>query len=111
MGCPIVRVQGSPIGSGLGIEDPTALEDCVAHGPTVLDCGIGAVEHVLKAFALGCRGFLVDWLLFKDGTPVQAIHELREALSEAGARRPHPTLVGESDWTEEWAGVLPGGGK
>ena len=53
---------------------------------------------------LGCAGFLVDYLLFKDGEPVEAIKELRRDLIalEHPMRVPPDDLVGESDYVPEW---------
>ncbi len=80
MGCPLVRVQGSAIGSGNGILWPAQVKACAEAVPTILDCGIGSVDHILKGMELGCKGFLVNHMLFKDGQPVKAVKDLRKAL-------------------------------
>jgi thiazole synthase len=104
-GVTVIRVQGSPIGTGEGINDPdTVREICQLGVPVVLDCGIGSAEHVREAFELGCQGFLVDWMLFKDGDPVMAIRRLKRDLNHQATCSGEPCqCVPQSDrdmWVE-----------
>ncbi len=81
---PVLRVMGSPIGSGSGIENPDELERIVALGtPVILDGGIGTVQQAQEAFDLGCAGVLVNSCLFKDPRgPVEALRDFRQQLFE-----------------------------
>jgi thiazole synthase len=108
-GVTVLRVQGSPIGSGRGIDDPDEVSAiCSLPVPVVLDCGIGSADHVREAFRLGCRGFLVDWMLFKDEDPVGAIYELKRQLQHIPACDGRPCVCddaeGQRAW-REWADV------
>ena len=88
-GCPLLRVMGGPIGSGVGIVDEAAFAQCCKLGvPVVLDGGIGDVEHYLNARKLGASGCLVNSMLFERCKPPQkvlqdfvdgALHELVDA--------------------------------
>lgn len=65
-GCPLLRVMGGPIGSGVGILDEAAFAACCRVGvPVVLDGGIGNVKHYLAAKRLGASGCLVNSMLFE----------------------------------------------
>lgn len=61
VGCAAVMPLGSPIGSGLGIRNPHAIElvrDAV-DVPVVLDAGIGTASDAALAMELGCDAVLV----------------------------------------------------
>jgi thiazole synthase len=77
---PVIRVMGSPIGSGLGVLEPETLRDiCTFTGkPIILDGGIGTVAQARRALNLGCAGFLVNSCLFKHGNPAAALKRFRE---------------------------------
>ncbi len=85
---PVVRVMGSPIGSGRGIEDPDTVAAIIARDvPVVLDGGIGTVAQAREAFDLGCAGVLVNSCLFKDPRgPVEALRDFRQQLFEPTER-------------------------
>ena len=86
MGVPVIRVMGSPIGSGFGITWPGMIREIIGLGvPVVLDGGLGTVDDCREALELGCKGFLVNSMLFTDGDPVGALRELRAALEPEAA--------------------------
>ncbi|HET7477062.1 MAG TPA: thiazole synthase [Dermatophilaceae bacterium] len=61
VGCAAVMPLGSPIGSGLGIRNPHAIElirDAV-EVPVILDAGIGTASDAALAMELGCDAVLV----------------------------------------------------
>ncbi|KRF26730.1 thiazole synthase [Phycicoccus sp. Soil803] len=61
VGCAAVMPLGSPIGSGLGIRNPHAIEmirDAV-EVPVVLDAGVGTASDAALAMELGCDAVLV----------------------------------------------------
>jgi thiazole synthase len=64
---PVIRVMGSPIGSGRGIDNPDMLAETCQQStvPVILDGGIGSADHARQALELGCAGFLVNSTLFK----------------------------------------------
>ena len=84
---PVLRVMGSPIGAGRGIDDPDRLRAALWGAgecgvPVILDGGIGSVDHARHALELGCAGFLVNSALFARGRdPVAELTRYREALA------------------------------
>ena len=81
VGCPLLRVMGSPIGARAGILDAaTFAKTCELPVPVVLDGGVGTVDHVRDAAAAGAAGILVNSVLFDDGRPpVEVMTDFREA--------------------------------
>ncbi len=89
-GCAAVMPLGSPIGSGLGILDPHAIEAVRAavEIPVVLDAGIGTASDAALAMELGCDAVLAATAVTRADRPVEMARALRLAV-EAGhlARR------------------------
>lgn len=75
LGCPLLRIMGSPIASRAGIGDPQMLERICALGtPVVVDGGIGTADHALQAIRLGARGCLINSMLFAgDAAPTDVM--------------------------------------
>jgi len=66
LGCPLLRVMGTPIGAGSGIADPETFEKiCDLGVPVVLDGGVGSVDHFIEACDLGAQGCLINSMLFE----------------------------------------------
>jgi thiazole synthase len=86
VGCAAVMPLGSPIGSGLGILDPYAIEAVVAavDVPVVLDAGIGTASDAALAMELGCDAVLAATAVTRAADPVAMARALRLAV-EAGA--------------------------
>jgi thiazole synthase len=81
-GCPLLRVMGTPIGSGGGIVDlDTFGKICALDVPVVLDGGVGCSEHYLQAARVGAAGCLVNSMLFD--TPARPSQILRRFVAEA----------------------------
>lgn len=82
---PVLRVMGSPIGSGLGIVDPDMVEAICLYSdvPVVLDGGVGTIDHGRHALDLGCAGFLVNSALFTPGQldPAERLAMYRQAFA------------------------------
>jgi thiazole synthase len=60
-GCAAVMPLGSPIGTGLGIQNPHNIELIVTEAsvPVVLDAGIGTASDAALAMELGCDAVLL----------------------------------------------------
>ena len=61
IGCAAVMPLGSPIGSGLGIQNPHNIELIVSEAevPVILDAGVGTASDAALALELGCDGVLL----------------------------------------------------
>ena len=89
MGCPLLRVMGSEIGSGKGIalrwrdSIDRILEKVTV--PIMLDGGVGYPSHATEALALGFDSVLVNSCLFAaDGDPAD---ELRRFVASVCVER------------------------
>jgi thiazole synthase len=76
---------GSPIGTGLGIANPYAIERIVATSPVpvILDAGIGTASDAAQAMELGCDGVLLNTAVAKARDPMRMSLAMRNAV-EAG---------------------------
>jgi thiazole synthase len=61
VGCAAVMPLGSPIGSGLGINNPHNIQLIIAEStvPVILDAGIGTASDAAMAMELGCHAVLL----------------------------------------------------
>lgn len=84
-GCAAVMPLGSPIGTGLGVLDPFAVESVVASVsvPVVLDAGIGTASDAALALELGCTAVLAASAVTRAADPVRMGAALAAAV-EAG---------------------------
>jgi thiazole synthase len=89
VGCAAVMPLGSPIGSGLGILDPHAIEAVVAavDVPVVLDAGIGTASDAALAMELGCDAVLAATAVTRAADPVAMARALRLAVEAGVAAR------------------------
>ncbi|WP_207476662.1 thiazole synthase [Arenibaculum pallidiluteum] len=89
-GAAAVMPLGSPIGSGLGICNPRAIEHiCARIGvPVILDAGIGTASDAALAMELGCSAVLLNTAVAKADDPPAMARAMRLGV-EAGrlARR------------------------
>jgi thiazole synthase len=91
LGCPLLRVMGSPIGSGGGLDNPDEFARiCELGVDVVLDGGVGKPDHFRFAVELGAAGCLLNSMLFDDGRPPQVVlvefmRELQPDLERFGA--------------------------
>ena len=90
VGCAAVMPLGSPIGSGMGINNPYNLRLIVeqARVPVILDAGIGTASDATLAMELGCDGVLLASSVSRAADPAAMARAMRLAV-EAGfeARR------------------------
>ncbi len=73
-GCNILMPWGSPIGSGLGLNNPYALRTLRARYPDIaliVDAGIGKPSHAITAMEMGYDGVLVNTAVARATDPVQ----------------------------------------
>ncbi len=89
-GCAAVMPLGSPIGSGMGINNLYNLRLIVeaAGVPVILDAGIGTASDATLAMEMGCDGVLLASAVSRAEDPAAMAHAMRLAV-EAGyeARR------------------------
>ena len=89
LGCAAVMPLGSPIGSGLGIANPHAIETICrkAAVPVILDAGIGTASDAVLAVELGCAGILLNTAIAKARAPVRMATAMRLAVEAGWAAR------------------------
>ncbi len=89
VGCAAVMPLGSPIGSGLGILNPYAIESVVAavDVPVVLDAGVGTASDAALAMELGCDAVLAATAVTRAADPVAMAGALRLAVQAGVAAR------------------------
>jgi thiazole synthase len=89
-GCAAVMPLGSPIGSGMGINNPYNLRLIVeaAGVPVILDAGVGTASDAVLAMEAGCDAVLLASAISRAADPVAMARAMRKAI-EAGyeARR------------------------
>lgn len=100
VGCAAVMPLGSPIGSGLGICNPRAIEAVRAavSVPVVLDAGVGTASDAALAMELGCDAVLAATAITRAEDPVAMATALRLAvdagrLAHAAGRIPKLTTA------------------
>jgi thiazole synthase len=84
-GCAAVMPLGSPIGSGMGINNPYNLRLIVesARIPVILDAGVGTASDAALALEAGCDGVLLASAISRAADPVLMARAMRKAV-EAG---------------------------
>ena len=82
LGCAAVMPLGSPIGSGLGIRNPHAIEMIVdaVDVPVVLDAGIGTASDAALAMELGCDAVLVASAVTRAENPIAMATAMKHAV-------------------------------
>jgi len=84
-GCAAVMPLAAPIGSGLGIRNPHALQLLreAVRIPVIVDAGVGTASDVSIAFELGCDGVLLNTAVAGAREPVRMARAMKLA-AEAG---------------------------
>src|SRR3954464_1722523 len=84
-GCAAVMPLGSPIGSGMGINNPYNLRLIVeaARVPVILDAGVGTASDAVLAMEMGCEGVLLARSVSRAEDPAAMAKAMRAAV-EAG---------------------------
>ena len=97
-GCAAVMPLGSPIGSGMGINNPYNLRLIVeqARVPVILDAGIGTASDAALAMEVGCDGVLLASAISRAEDPAAMARAMRKAVEagyEAAPGRAHPATA------------------
>jgi thiazole synthase len=84
-GCAAVMPLAAPIGSGLGIRNPTNLRIILetVKVPVIVDAGVGTASDAAVAMELGCHGVLMNTAIACAKAPVLMASAMRKAV-EAG---------------------------
>lgn len=84
-GCAAVMPLGAPIGSGLGIRNPTNIRIILetVKVPVVVDAGVGTASDAAVAMELGCHAVLMNTGIAGAKDPVRMARAMRMAV-EAG---------------------------
>lgn len=86
-GCAAVMPAGSPIGSGMGIQNRYNIRIIVEQldVPVFVDAGIGTASDAAMAMELGCAGVLLNSAIARAKKPVMMAEAFRDAV-RAGRR-------------------------
>lgn len=85
LGCAAVMPLAAPIGSGLGIRNPTNLQMIVAAAkvPVIVDAGVGTASDAALAMELGADAVLLQSAVYGAQHPLKMAAAMRLAI-EAG---------------------------
>ena len=86
-GCVAVMPLGSPIGSGLGIQNKLNLKMIIDNSniPVIVDAGIGTTSDACIAMELGCDGVLINSAIALANNPIQMGEAMKLAV-QAGRK-------------------------
>ena len=84
-GCAAVMPLGAPIGSGLGLRNPYALQMILEHAkvPVIVDAGVGTASDAALCMEMGVAGLLINTAIACATDPVSMATAMRLA-TEAG---------------------------
>ena len=104
-GAAAVMPLGAPIGSGLGILNPTNIKIILSRAsvPIIVDAGVGTASHVAVAMELGIDAVLLNTGIAKAGDPARMALAMRHACL-AGR---HAWLAGRMEAREYFAPASP----
>src|SRR5205814_6312037 len=82
-GCAAVMPLAAPIGSGLGIRNPTNLRIILetVKVPVIVDAGVGTASDAAIAMELGCHGVLMNTGIAGARDPILMAEAMREAVA------------------------------
>ena len=88
-GCAAVMPLGSPIGSGMGINNAYNLRLIVeqARVPVILDAGIGTASDAALAMEMGCEGVLLASAISRAEDPAAMARAMRLAVESGRLAR------------------------
>jgi thiazole synthase len=81
-GCVAVMPLAAPIGSGLGIQNPLAIETIVKNAsvPILVDAGVGTASDASVAMELGCDGVLMNTAIAEAQDPILMASAMKHAV-------------------------------
>jgi thiazole synthase len=81
-GCAAVMPLAAPIGSGLGIRNPTNLRIIIEQKtvPIIVDAGVGTASDAAVALELGCDGVLMNTAIAGARDPLMMAEAMRDAV-------------------------------
>jgi thiazole synthase len=85
-GCPAVMPLAAPIGSGLGIQNPTnlrILREQLPHATIIVDAGVGTASDSAIAMELGADAVLMNTAIAEAADPAKMAQAMKLAI-EAG---------------------------
>lgn len=82
-GVAAVMPLASPLGSGLGIQNPYNILEIVERStvPVLVDAGIGTASDAARAMELGCDGVLMNSAIALARNPVRMARAMRHAIT------------------------------
>ena len=85
IGCAAVMPLAAPIGSGLGIRNPTNIRIILetVSCPVIVDAGVGTASDAAFAMELGCTALLMNTGIAAAKDPIKMARAMRQAV-EAG---------------------------
>lgn len=81
-GAVAIMPLAAPIGSGLGIQNPLAIERIIQQTrlPVLVDAGIGTASDAAIAMELGCAGVLLNTAIAEAKNPVLMASAMRQGV-------------------------------
>ena len=82
IGCAAVMPLAAPIGSGLGIRNPTNLQIIIekAQVPVIVDAGVGTASDAALAMELGADAVLLQTAVYGAKEPLKMAHAMKHAI-------------------------------
>ncbi len=82
LGCAAVMPLGAPIGSGLGIRNPTNIQIILESVgvPVIVDAGVGTASDAAIAMELGCTAVLMNTGIAAAKDPIKMARAMRLAV-------------------------------
>ena len=82
IGCVAVMPLGAPIGSGLGLQNPSNISEIIDRlkVPVIVDAGVGTASDATVAMELGCEGVLMNTAIAEAKDPIKMAHAMRLAI-------------------------------
>ena len=81
-GCSAIMPLGSPIGSGLGIQNKLNIKIIIDNCsvPVIVDAGLGTASDACIAMEMGCDGVLVNSAISKARNPILMAEAMKQAV-------------------------------
>jgi thiazole synthase len=82
LGCVAIMPLGSPIGSGLGLQNILNIKFIIEQSsvPVIVDAGVGLASHACVAMELGCDGVLMNSAIALSQNPVLMAKAMKNAI-------------------------------